>query len=1220
MIEQAVLRLSPGAYQNLMEEYLRKKYKYSNVMPLGTHVGTDKTTKGVPDTIVRCENGQFILINYGTVEHNSFDKIKADILACLNTEKTHIQENDIEQIVCCHTATNLNAGQLKELYALFPNLLLVGLTDLSYDILDQYHSLALNHLDISLDTHQILNEEEFIAESDKNAYSTTLKMPLLCREKELEELSTLLENHPIVLLSGASGVGKTRLAMEAAHRYAEKNNAVLRYIKSNSLPIYNDLVAEFSHDVQYIIVVDDANRLEQISILVSMTLDKQSMRSLKLILTVRDYAKEKLLNDMREMCIPIEYPLETLSGTSIDRILQENLQINDLEVRQHICKIAKGNARIAIMAGTCVKNGDIKKVENSFELFQDYYASVITRLDKNELFVGSLIAFFDSFKLESSALPLQLAAGHGIDYGTFLDCCHNLEQKEIIDIRYDRAVKFDNQNLQDYFLYYSFFEAKLLTPSEIILSTFSGYRKRLLFAFNTLAALFYTDVHIQYLKSEVNKAWQSLKNAPEPIPRDYIESFIQILPDEALFYINQQIKLLPYLQNDLSEFDFEKTAHQNNIHSKDIQLLSALRRTDYFEEAIELAIEFFERNNNYPMDFYFLIKKEWGYNHMSFHEKFAQEHILLDKLIENYRLKQSLPSAQFLYFAVSGCLRLHFSSIIQDIDDTYRYCTYYFTPSEELLILREKSISAVAELFVHPAYNALAVKLLHQCFTDADKKTKGDLPIVQHDIAAIGKHLVPLLRVDTFAHCLLLEHFEEVSARFGVCWPEAFPTCRSNPVYAAYQVLNKDHLYDKKSQEEHEAEIAELSKNTPASIFEKLWVELNKCGNDIKTNWPLQTSIALLFTNLRKDREKFLRCTNVYFEQNIPCCYSCDHIIDGLLDHLGWSESRQFILQHDFPMRNHLLAALYSKVPAELIDDSLISHILEIASDAHVSYRTAAQLNAAQNGFMVKYTQRLLACSSKKPYLIVSFFESMCREKESPENFIAFFGKEITVLHSAFIQALNSSHFFFGAQDMFFSLIRHNPAFLASAVMGLDDNISDADWGYIFNSLWQLDEFEKYITIVVDARRSCYQCILLGDSKLEEIISIERADQELKSKKIKWLRKYISENYDDIDKMQYLFETVCNCSEKQYMEAMVCFCEHNQNYEDFVKLRLIPTSDFWSGSEIPVIEKKLSRLSALSSALRGKTYIEHRLRISHIAQELQEHKENVLMKEFLEGV
>ena len=28
-------------------------------MPLGTHAGTDKTTKGIPDTIVRCENGQF---------------------------------------------------------------------------------------------------------------------------------------------------------------------------------------------------------------------------------------------------------------------------------------------------------------------------------------------------------------------------------------------------------------------------------------------------------------------------------------------------------------------------------------------------------------------------------------------------------------------------------------------------------------------------------------------------------------------------------------------------------------------------------------------------------------------------------------------------------------------------------------------------------------------------------------------------------------------------------------------------------------------------------------------------------------------------------------------------------------------------------------------------------------------------------------------------------
>lgn len=154
----------------------------------------------------------------------------------------------------------------------------------------------------------------------------------------------------------------------------------------------------------------------------------------------------------------------------------------------------------------------------------------------------------------------------------------------------------------------------------------------------------------------------------------------------------------------------------------------------------------------------------------------------------------------------------------------------------------------------------------------------------------------------------------------------------------------------------------------------------------------------------------------------------------------------------------------------------------------------------------------------------------------------------------------------------------------------------------------------------MDTLRSCYQGILLGDSKLEEIISIERADQEIKTKKIKWLKKYISENYADMDKMQYLFETVCNCPEEQYMEAMVCFCEHNQNYEDFAKLQLMPTSDFWSGSEIPVIEKKLSRLSALSSALRGKTYIEHRLRISHIAQDLREHKENVLMKEFLEGV
>ena len=366
-IEQAVLRLGPGAYQNLMEAYLMKKYKYKNIMPLGTHTGTDKTTPGTPDSFVRLENGRFILINYGTVGQNSFRKIRADILSCLDEDKTRIPVESVDQIICCHTSTNLNPRQVQELMSLFGNIELIGISMLAYDLIEQYQILAYDHLGMELSTRQILSMEDFIAECDKNAYSTTLDMPLLCREENLAELLSYIENETVVLVSGPSGIGKTRLAMEAARKYAEAHNAVLRFIKTNDLPIHNDLTSEFSEDGEYIVVVDDANQLKQIQILLSMALDKNDARLMKLVLTTRDYTKEDLRKQMNDYCFPSEFIVKSLSDDNIATILEENLNIKNHEQQRRICELAKGNIRLAIMAGVRLKEGKSAKIKNTFD-------------------------------------------------------------------------------------------------------------------------------------------------------------------------------------------------------------------------------------------------------------------------------------------------------------------------------------------------------------------------------------------------------------------------------------------------------------------------------------------------------------------------------------------------------------------------------------------------------------------------------------------------------------------------------------------------------------------------------------------------------------------------------------------------------------------------------------------------------------------------------------
>ena len=75
-IQKAILELDGGEFQKLMDAYLCKKYQFDNIQPLGSHTGTNKVTKGIPDSFVKLENDKYILIMYGSVENTTYVKLK----------------------------------------------------------------------------------------------------------------------------------------------------------------------------------------------------------------------------------------------------------------------------------------------------------------------------------------------------------------------------------------------------------------------------------------------------------------------------------------------------------------------------------------------------------------------------------------------------------------------------------------------------------------------------------------------------------------------------------------------------------------------------------------------------------------------------------------------------------------------------------------------------------------------------------------------------------------------------------------------------------------------------------------------------------------------------------------------------------------------------------------------------------------------------------------
>ena len=49
------MQLEGGAFQSLFDEYLYKKYKFTNIQTLGVQTATNKPTKGTPDAYVLTE-------------------------------------------------------------------------------------------------------------------------------------------------------------------------------------------------------------------------------------------------------------------------------------------------------------------------------------------------------------------------------------------------------------------------------------------------------------------------------------------------------------------------------------------------------------------------------------------------------------------------------------------------------------------------------------------------------------------------------------------------------------------------------------------------------------------------------------------------------------------------------------------------------------------------------------------------------------------------------------------------------------------------------------------------------------------------------------------------------------------------------------------------------------------------------------------------------------
>ena len=621
-IKQRILQLDAGSFQNLCDSYLYK-IGYSNIVSLGGEAGTRKTTPGTPDTYFIALNGKYIFVEYTTQQSGLFAKIKDDLEKCLNTSKTGVPHNKISEIIYCHTSSNLTPSQDSEIKALCEDvgikLMVIGIDKLAEDIYLFHHNLSRDFLGISISTDQIQSCEDFIKRYNSNRMAAPIDTKFLFREKECKDIGDAYLKVDVVILSGSAGTGKTRLAFHYVRNYRDANNEKIYCIHSNALPIYEDLKLFIDSPGNYFLFIDDANQLSGLQHIIRYVTMKSEGYNVKILITVRDYALQKVINDVREIASYETININVFKDDEIKTLLETSLGILNQDYHERIVRIAEGNARIAILAGKVAFNSNrLDSINDVSQLYEDYYGSSLEDnqmlANNNVCITAGIVAFLEAIHLDHIDPFLPILQEKGLNRDAFIENIYMLHEREIVDICNDKAVRFSEQCLSNYLLKYVFFDKKLLSLSEMIKACFQSYRERTISSVNTLLNIFRNITLYNFVEKEIKILWDELSTEQSPIFFEFIKVFFRINPTETLLILQNEIELEEGVISERRDIDTEKGKNYQNVTNDIIKILGGFADMTDLPTACDLFFQYYLKRPDLYMEFYHAINIYFGIN------------------------------------------------------------------------------------------------------------------------------------------------------------------------------------------------------------------------------------------------------------------------------------------------------------------------------------------------------------------------------------------------------------------------------------------------------------------------------------------------------------------------------------------------------------------------------------------------------------------------------